>query len=263
MRKEEAFRLDDRRSPCLPILGTTAVPARCSLVLPPRHLDSSRRAVEAADNVVHAYDFNMAVPDTPELGSDEVESNRGGGPRQGAVDQPSDDAGASREPPRKRRRETDSADEQPDHRLKHRSWESAAAPSSFPRVDREPARTDASASAAAAAAAADFATAASSHADQPATTPRPSRLATPERGSGRAVERPVTPGQRLTRPRALLPSVVQECLQHGGRPDSVVTTETQLGEDVVVHSRDAQGTLKEKLIRWTVDPSVPAVLSGT
>ena len=29
--------------------------------------DSSRRAVEAADNVVHAYDLNMQIPDTPQV----------------------------------------------------------------------------------------------------------------------------------------------------------------------------------------------------
>ena len=29
--------------------------------------DSSRRAVEAADNVVHAYDMDMSVPDGPTL----------------------------------------------------------------------------------------------------------------------------------------------------------------------------------------------------
>ncbi|KAL8634531.1 MAG: hypothetical protein Q9228_007874, partial [Teloschistes exilis] len=33
--------------------------------------DSSRRAVEAADNVVHAYDLNMQVPDTPVAPDDE------------------------------------------------------------------------------------------------------------------------------------------------------------------------------------------------
>ena len=256
-----------RRGPVVATIATPPLPALpfsdrrsgAMLTLVP-DLDSSRRAVEAADNVVHAYDFDLGVPDTPEPGSDEAESNRGGH-RQG-VDQPSDDPGASREPTRKRRREADAADERPDQRVKHRSRESAAGgPSSIDRVDPESARRDACA-AAAAAAAADFTTAASSHADWPVTTPRASRLATPERGSRLAVECPVTPGQRLTRPRALLPSVVQECLQHGGRPDSVVTTETELGEDVVVHSRDAQGKLKGKLIRWTVDPSVPAVLSG-
>ncbi|KAL1643504.1 hypothetical protein SLS58_004864 [Diplodia intermedia] len=33
--------------------------------------DSSRRAVEAADNVVHAYDMNMGVPESPESAVDE------------------------------------------------------------------------------------------------------------------------------------------------------------------------------------------------
>ena len=88
-----------------------------------------------------------------------------------------------------------------------------------------------------------------------------SRSSTPRRWDGRASVS--GSGLKPTRLRQLLPRTLRESLQSGGRPDSVTYQVTHLGEDIQVCARDGQGSLKTKMVSWTIDPDVPITLSGT
>jgi len=69
-------------------------------------------------------------------------------------------------------------------------------------------------------------------------------------------DRPVAPGVRHTNLRQVLQYVVNEGLKVGGRPDSAIARETELGEIIEVCTRSANGDPKTKLIEWSVDTAV-------
>lgn len=203
--------------------------------------DSSRRAVEAADNVVHAYDMNMAVPEapTPPLPNDEsldslatFQESYASHPE---IVVAGSDLPISR--PNKRRREDPRTfDESP---TKIQATPTARALKDLPsdglrlgvhEAEKMP----------------DF-----------LSQQRPS-LPTP-RGSVGSVhpsERPIAPGVRHTNLRQVLQYVVNEGLKVGGRPESAIARETQLGEIIEVCTRSASGEPRIKLIEWTVDDAV-------
>ena len=66
-----------------------------------------------------------------------------------------------------------------------------------------------------------------------------------------------TPGLRLTNVRELLRDIINESLRVGGRPESAFAEETVGGEIIDVRTRTAQGELHCKTIDWSVDPEVP------
>lgn len=197
----------------------------------------------------------MEVPDTPdlELAENPLRPNHavnGGtdGSRQSERHDPAPKV------PRKRLREADPTDEHLGPSPKHRAIEKAGARPTGEHEDVNGAgevRADTG-----------IPTPAPSHGDQECLVPDRSRLATPERALASTIDRPSTPGQRPTKLRSLLPSVVQDCLQHGGRPEWTATLMTDLGEDVEVRSRNSRGEVKTKVVRWTVEPSVPAAIPG-
>jgi hypothetical protein len=65
-----------------------------------------------------------------------------------------------------------------------------------------------------------------------------------------------------SRLRELLHLIINECLGVGERPDSAITVDTDLGERIEVQSKDSRGNTKIKTIELLVDPAVPETLQG-
>lgn len=219
-------------------------------------LDSARRAIEAADNIVHAYDLGMQFPDTPQSSVDEVPET--GGRRwlsrstdarrnitliEGIVavnppkpnkrtspvdwDCPSNDRGRS---PKKVAR----CDSPSSRELSPRTAEVKSAVKESDEIFRAPIN--------------EVVSEAVESAEMSALQTKPT---------------PVFPPMVLksTRIRDLLSLVVHESLHTGGRPDYAKVIEaTDHGELIELKSISSDGQLLTKLIDWSVDPSVPDTL---
>lgn len=66
-----------------------------------------------------------------------------------------------------------------------------------------------------------------------------------------------TPGLRQCKIRDLIPLIVHESLRVGGRPDSAIAEPTALGEKIEVRTRSSNGHASQIDIEWTVHPDVP------
>lgn len=75
-------------------------------------------------------------------------------------------------------------------------------------------------------------------------------------------ESTTTPGLRHAEVRKLLHEVINESLRLGGRPDSAIAEETDGGEIIDVRTRGPNGDLYTKIIEWSVDPQVPETIFG-
>jgi signal transduction histidine kinase/AmiR/NasT family two-component response regulator len=214
--------------------------------------DSSRRAVEAADNVVHAYDMDMSLPDAPPPLLDDLE-----------LASPFSAAPADRRPEifvagsnlplsRKRRREETSFYES-GYASSNKTQKVASTRSSWSQSAelsqalREGVRQ---------------ATQVQQNARLGATlanvpTAEDAELAA---GSTSTVNRIIAPGLRHTNMREVFQHVINEGLKVGGRPDSTIAQETKLGEIVEVRTRGSDGTAKTKFIEWDVDTNTPRTL---
>ncbi|KAL2833422.1 hypothetical protein BDW59DRAFT_169095 [Aspergillus cavernicola] len=222
--------------------------------------DSARRAVEAADNVVHAYDLNMEIPKTPQV---EREINFSG-----AVKSPA--TASDNRPnlfiegsdiivnPYKRRRSNppeSSFSMTPRQKI----------PRVSPPKDLSP-RTEEVKNAVhesdkifnSATPAHQLEAVMASMVD-----PRPS-LAVRRSASHLLLEginvNIMGPALRFTKLRDLVRLVVNESLHVGGRPDFVVSTATELGERIEVRSRSSNGEVYSKTIDWSIDLGVPDAL---
>ncbi|EXJ64806.1 hypothetical protein A1O7_01144 [Cladophialophora yegresii CBS 114405] len=69
-----------------------------------------------------------------------------------------------------------------------------------------------------------------------------------------------TPGLKHCRIRELIPTVIYESLRVGGRPDSAIGEPIDCGERIVVRSRASNGHTSQKTIEWSVAPDVPETL---
>ena len=213
--------------------------------------DSSRRAVEAADNVVHAYDLNMQVPDTPQndedsplnLSSTAVFEKR-----------PDILIEGSNIPvnPYKRRRSSPLSWQFGSTTKRSNIRPSPlreASPREIPPVTVEsetPLRRSPEQQMEAAALTPD--------------AQRPAARRTSTRQSLDIDAFPVN-GMRSTRIRELIPTVIHESLRVGGRPDSAIADPTLFGEQIDVRMRRASGGGQDqKMIEWTVHPDVPEYL---
>lgn len=207
--------------------------------------------MEAADNVVHAYDLNMQVPDTPNPPNDDE-----------SMDSQSNVSSDSRRPSivvegksvlfrrSKRQRTSDSGLSGP--AAKHRHLDPKT---STPLRDVSPHT-------------ASLRTAVEESDDitggmegVAAHTPsliEPSiafELSEPESTT-------VTPGLRHTQVRELLHLIINESLRVGGRPESAIAEDTDGGETIEVRTRGSNGDLCTKMIEWAVDPQVPETIFG-
>ncbi|KAI9727830.1 MAG: hypothetical protein M1834_007876 [Cirrosporium novae-zelandiae] len=215
--------------------------------------DSSRRVVEAADNVVHACDLGMQIPDTPD-GMKDDESTEGyfpsslGNKRQNILlegKQPIDN-------PHKRRRSS-SGERSIRPPFKHRAIQSSlqSTGSHHHEVLRSIVRD--------------------SHGPKVSLRRKSEERSTPakpterpviaERSSSYITEPSSSRGADYTNLRNLLPIIVHEALMVGGRPDSVDPRDTPLGQSIKVRSKGKNGQAFDKIIEWSVDPSVPITFS--
>jgi CheY-like chemotaxis protein len=75
-----------------------------------------------------------------------------------------------------------------------------------------------------------------------------------------ASEHSKVPGLRHTNIREVLQYVINDALKVGGRPDSAIAEATDTGERIEVRTRGANGEEHTKWIEWAVSPDVPATI---
>lgn len=195
---------------------------------------SSRRAVEAADNVVQAYDLNMGNPETSILGP---------GTRLPIVE--SDRPVASPLQTRKRRPSWASHGPSTKHRtlpLSHkRQYNMTSAIEEVNRVT-----------------------------GVPLSEAKPEHVAlvdtaTPSSPSSPLLDPTIPASQNNTHTviRELIEYVVKESLRIGKRYESAVLKEVEGGQIIDITSLAADGQQLKKVIEWTVDASVPDVIGST
>ncbi|RPA91299.1 hypothetical protein L873DRAFT_1714618 [Choiromyces venosus 120613-1] len=229
--------------------------------------DSSKRAVDAADNMVHAYDFDMEVPSTPKMASQVLpdlpdESDATLTPMQGSDFDPSTPRVMPRQSS-KRRRESGSPEDVMPHKMRHRSegldqdgdGDEILGPPLLPR---------------------------SRSLSPHSYTGSPARLLMPDilqRGgsSGHSMLSAASPSpsgawlffdaagkiQLNSRPlkiRELLSQILHETLRSGGRPDSTQSSLTPEGERIIVSSMGPGEMNNTVEIELKVDESVPETL---
>ena len=221
--------------------------------------DSARRAVEAADNVVHAYDLNMQVPKTPQ--------------REEELDMPVDPVPApdftETRPslfiegnniavnPYKRRRSLP-LDMSSRPARKQRTRAASSRQELSPRSEEVKNAVHESDQIVHATPARQIEAVMANMVD-----PRPSiavRRSAPHllleginmnmRGSA----------LRFTKLRDLLRLVINESLHVGGRPDSAVSHPTEFGEKIEIRSRSSNGLIFTQTVDWSVDPALPDTL---
>lgn len=215
--------------------------------------DSSRRAVEAADNVVHAYDLDMQVPGTPShedqsptmsLSATGVFENRPGILIEGSNIPVN---------PYKRRRSSPvawnygSSTKMRNVRASPRRKELSPCSEELKSVVLE----------------SEAMLRATSESPPDAPNMSPDAPQTTRRSSLRACvdgDPSQTPGLRQCRIRELIPLVIHESLRVGGRPDSAIAEPIALGEKIEVRTRASSGQTSQINIEWTVHPDVPDTL---
>ena len=216
-------------------------------------LDSSQRAVEAADNVVHAYDLNMEVPGTPDQPRDDESLDVLGeiAPRPAAVEK-----GRNSSLKGIKRQRSDSIEQNFEHSAKHQALGSKSTPrrSVSPRtVSHRSIEMESG----------DETQSSLQNCD---TKSRPKTLqsnieitSSPGCALGDRLEDNEVTSELLphTKVRKLFQSVTSECLRMGGRPDSAIAEDTEFGETIEVRNRNSNGEASVKNIEWYVDPAVP------
>lgn len=213
--------------------------------------DSSRRAVEAADNVVHAYDLNMQVPDTPNPPNDDenmvdVQSMIHSNGRRSNLTVEGKTVFFRRS---KRQRTSDSANSAP--AAKHRHLETRDSTTS----------RDVSPHTASLRMAVEESDGITS--GTVAATSRTPALIEPDIAFDMSEpESSTTPGLRHTKVRDLLQVIINESLRVGGRPESAIAEDTDGGEIIEVRTRGSNGDSRTKIIEWSVDPQVPQTVFG-
>ncbi|KAJ5501403.1 CheY-like superfamily [Penicillium expansum] len=220
--------------------------------------DSARRAVEAADNVVHAYELNMQIPKTPLR----EEPDKLGGltvPPTILETRPSvfvEGKNIAVNPYKRRRSLPPEMNTRPIRKQRLRAASSRQELS--PRSEEVKNAVHESEQIVHAIPARQFEAVMANMVD-----PRPSlavRRSAPHllleginvnlRGSA----------LRFTKLRDLLRLVINESLHVGGRPDSAVSNATEFGERIEIRSRSSNGELFTKVVDWSVDPSLPDTL---
>ncbi|KAJ5474547.1 CheY-like superfamily [Penicillium sp. IBT 31633x] len=220
--------------------------------------DSARRAVEAADNVVHAYDLNMQVPKTPLR----EESEMTGGlaiPPTVPESRPSIFIeGSNIAVNQYKRRQSLPPETNPRPVRKQRLRAASSRQELSPRSEEVKNAVHESDQIVHAIPDRQIEAVMANMVD-----PRPSlamRRSAPHllleginmnmRGSA----------LRFTKLRDLLRLVINESLHVGGRPDSAVSNATEFGERIEIRSRSSNGELFTKVVDWSVEPALPETL---
>lgn len=204
--------------------------------------DSARRAVEAADNVILAYDLDMQIPETPrKTPYPDASSEEDLMPHSPMEIVEFSEASLSPNPYKRRRSMVERTGYGPLPKRCSRRHASHGGLSPLSEVRN---------------AASDQADEATMHSVyQPSFGSRPGtpRVAS-ETGNLNAS------GLRHTKIRELLPTVINRYLGLEGRTESSMSEKTPLGERIEIRTRAANGTISVKEIEWAVDPGVPDTL---
>ena len=212
--------------------------------------DSSRRAVEAADNVVHAYDMDMSFPEPAPPLLDDLES---ASPYSAApIDRRPEIFVAGSNLPLSRKRGRDDAFT--------REASMSSASNKAQRMDKT--KCDHSQTSQPSQEIKDgvhqaeelrlHIDATSTRSDTP--TVQDGDVAASSTASS---HRMVAPGLRHTNMRECFQHIINEGLKVGGRPESTYAQETENGEIIEVRTRGSDGTAKTKIIEWEAHPNMP------
>jgi len=203
--------------------------------------DSSKRAVEAADNVVHAYDLDMQMPETP-LTPVELDMGQKSKPIQPTRSDISSGVPSSTSKKHERREDSDFLYGPPSKRMftmteaeilqKYYHIDSAQAYTSGPSVIT----ADITAS------------------NQDSLQSELDRIAPRRKNS--PVILMAGPTQRRISTRDFLKTLVTEALQ-SGHPTSEIHTETVLGETIQFKTLGSRDQVQDRVIHLSVDPNVP------
>lgn len=211
--------------------------------------DSSRRAVEAADNVVHAYDMNMGVPETPVSPLDKSADQWNTFWREMRPDLMISGNNMARAPFRGLKRRRDEV-----------SWADVSVRARVSRPVRRRVRDSFSEEPpfrGSASCPPDPSLKEMNHLDgtcsHKTSTGRCDSTSSPMFAS----EHSRAPGLRHTYLREVLQYVINDALKVGGRPDSAIAEATEGGERIEVRTRTSNGESHTKWIEWTVSPDVP------
>lgn len=220
--------------------------------------DSARRAIEAADNVVHAYDLNMQVPKTPQR-----EQESGYLDPSFAVDtsetRPSvfiEGSNITVNPYKRRRSLPLDMNSRPARRQRLRAASSRQELS--PRSEEVKNAVHESDQIVHATPARQIEAVMANMVDsRPSIAMRRSAPHLLLEGINMNMR---SPALRFTKLRDLLRLVINESLHVGGRPDSATSQETAFGEKIEIRSRSSNGEIYTKIVDWSVDPALPDTL---
>lgn len=222
--------------------------------------DSARRAVEAADNVVHAYDLNMQVPQTPQI----ERENEFFGPAKQSPASPYDarpnifiEGNNIPVNPYKRRR-SNPPEYHAQQAPKQKVLRMPARKEMSPRSEEVKNAVHESDKIVHATPARQIEAVMANIVD-----PRPSLAV--RRSAPHLLLEGINvnlkgPAIRFTKLRDLLRLVINESLHVGGRPESAISHATELGETIEIRSRVSNGEIVSKVINWSVDSALPDTL---
>jgi signal transduction histidine kinase/CheY-like chemotaxis protein len=194
--------------------------------------DSSRRAVEAADNVVRAYDMEMTVPDHSSslLDEESCGSDYFGLAEYQRSESPMT-SGLVLSPQPRRKRTRSIVDEPPEVSGKF------ARRASFDQRDSTPSRRSLK------------------NGHNSAVTD-----VSPTGTHHVSAEYHILPGVRHTNIRDVIHFLANDVLKVGGRPESAVAHQIDGGEAIEVRQISSNGEEMEKVVEWMVDADVPETI---
>ncbi|KAF2015696.1 sensor protein rcsC [Aaosphaeria arxii CBS 175.79] len=217
--------------------------------------DSSRRAVEAADNIVHAYDMNMGVPETPLTPLDKIlHDDTSARERHPDILVAGNNISMKQFRGTKRKRSESAS--RSERMLEARARVSRA-PRQRPRYSNtvDPSSSckpipDSTMNAASNMIMEDDETCL--HDLEPSCDFPMSPMF--------ASEQSTAPGLRNTDLREVVQYVFNDALKVGGRPDSAIAHQMDFGEEIEVQTRSSNGQISTKRIEWMVSPDVPKTI---
>jgi signal transduction histidine kinase/CheY-like chemotaxis protein len=217
--------------------------------------DSSRRAVEAADNVVYAYGFNMQVPDTPQDdGESPTTKTHSTGVSENRPNILIEGSNISVNPYKRRRSSpvmwnsgnpTKKRDLRKSPRQGSISPKTGGRPSNTPIARLSPKVEQ---------------TSGALLTPNPSEDPHASVFGIPSTKSFDDADTYPTPGSKHTNIRELIPMIIHDSLFVGGRPDSAITESLPDGERIEVRTRSSNGHSSAKTIEWSVSSEIPEAL---
>ncbi|KAL6708708.1 hypothetical protein ACN47E_002404 [Coniothyrium glycines] len=213
--------------------------------------DSSRRAVEAADNIVHAYDMNMGVPETPLSPLDKTPDQWNTYWREVRPDfmLSATNMHAPARGVKRKRHELAWTD----HKIKPRISRPVRQRVRESFSEEPPVRGSISC---------PPATSATDLNRLENTCSHGTSLGKCDSSTSPmfASEHSKVPGLRHTNIREVLQYVINDALKVGGRPDSAIAQATDTGEKIEVRTRGSSGDAYTKWIEWSVSPDVPETI---